>query len=135
MTFCNKSCQQTEIYIKYSDLSTVNLGDEVAIRDILKHFNISNNPQLHRGVCLVNHGRDIVALSAAEHQTAKLFEPEGRVFGRREMSLCATVEGIEQRHAPLQLPPFRIKDCHAFQGFVRNDGRLYKSPGFRPSPE
>lgn len=56
-----------------------------------------------------------------EHRTAELFEPVGRVFGCREMSLRATVTGhFERGHVPVQLPQLRIT------GFPppRNDERV-----------
>jgi hypothetical protein len=91
-------------------------GNAVAVGDAFEVFAFIikgdgsiyfNNPQLCRGVTSANHDRDVVALGEMEHQTAKLFERR-RVFGRRVMSLRATVAGIERRHAPVQLPPLGI---------------------------
>jgi len=43
------------------------------------------------------YARNVVALGEMEHQTAELFEPAGRVFGCRVMSLRATVAGHFER--------------------------------------
>ena len=45
------------------------------------------------------YARNVVALGEMEHQTAELFEPAGRVFGCRVMSLRATVAGHSERRA------------------------------------
>ena len=45
-----------------------------------------------------------------EHQTAELFEPAGRVFGSRAMSLRATAAGHAERlDAPATDAPLRRK--------------------------
>jgi len=46
-------------------------------------------------------------LGEMEHQAAKLFEPQASFWPSRN-ELSATVEDIEQRHTPVQLPPLRI---------------------------
>jgi hypothetical protein len=43
------------------------------------------------------YARNVVALGEMEHQTAELFEPAGRVFGCRAMSLRAIVAGHFER--------------------------------------
>ncbi len=54
-----------------------------------------------------DYDRNVVALGKMEHQTAELFEPAGRVFGCRGMSLKATVTGHSERlDAPSTAAPF-----------------------------
>lgn len=48
--------------------------------------------------------RNVVALGEMEHETAELFEPAGRVFGYRVMSLEPQLQGILSDGIPLQLP-------------------------------
>ena len=42
---------------------------------------------------------NVVALYEMQHQTAELFDPTGRVFGCRGMSIRATVAGYSERRA------------------------------------
>jgi len=54
------------------------------------------------------YARNVVALGEMKHQAAELFEPAGRVFGCRAMSLEPQLQGIlSERDAPAQLPPHR----------------------------
>lgn len=55
-----------------------------------------------------NHGRDVVALVAAERQTAELFEPNGRVFGCRGARLSTTVADIELKTCPGATDTFQL---------------------------
>ena len=71
-----------------------------------------------------NHDRDVVALGEMEHQTAKLFEPQASFWpSRNEHS--ATVEGIERRHAPVQLLPHSCFILDA--GLRRHDKGIFNS--------
>ncbi len=53
------------------------------------------------------YARNVVALGEMERGRAELFEPEGRVFGSRAMSLEPQLQGIlSERDAPDQLQPY-----------------------------
>jgi len=70
------------------------------------------------GCHVSEYARNIVALGEMKHRTAELFEPAGRVFGCRAMSLEPQLQGmLSERDAPAQLPPHR------------------DYPGFRLSPD
>jgi len=59
------------------------------------------------GHAVSEYARNVVALGEMKHQTAELFEPAGRVFGCRAMSLRAIVAGHAERwDTPVQLPPY-----------------------------
>ncbi len=62
------------------------------------------------GHTISDYTRNVVARGVVEHQTDELFEPTGRVFGCRIMSLRATVAGLsEHLDAPPTAAPHRIE--------------------------
>ncbi len=69
----------------------LNLSFQIPVM-LVPHHKI--NPTVAAVWCTRNHDRNVVVCGVVKHQTAELFEPEGRVFGRREMSRRAAVEGI-----------------------------------------
>jgi len=95
-------------------------------------LSISNNPLLQRGMAWRIMAERLWRLAKRSIRRPNCLRRK-RVFGRREMSHSATVEDIEQRHAPLQLLPYRAQDCHASRGDVRNDKHFITVPGCPPS--
>ena len=59
------------------------------------------------GNTMSEYARNVVALGEMEHQTDELFEPAGRVFGSRGMSLEPQLQGIlSEWDVPVELPPY-----------------------------
>jgi len=74
------------------------------IKTILE--NLTKQTGVEPGHAVSEYARNVVALGEMEHQTAELFEPAGRVFGCREMSLEPQLQGmLSEWDAPVQLPP------------------------------
>jgi len=81
-----------------------------------------NYPQLHRGVTARIMAETLWRLAKWSIRRPNCLSRR-RVFGRRVMSHSATVEDIERRHAPVQLPPFSCFMLDA--GLRRHDKGIF----------